>query len=418
MNVSLAVGKAFHLALTISSQIGWSAASFIITFFLVRFLTPEEFGLFALVLAARRGVVTVIGAALVVPITVIYADLAEDQRQIYIQRLTNSLYIFCLSVALIAVCVASFTSWIIAGVSLFLLGAIGLQVSRRINYIQRRINIDCIGAVVNIVLISALMVFVYITGSIKMTVVLFAVSVIVLGWMFLSLRWFESDAGVLSVGEYKKLWSIGRWGLAGNFSTYAYSEISTLYTMTLMGASAVAVLELGRQFVAVLQTLLFGMANYFHPGIAASAKNDAPRMFLAKLAKLTGVQILLAVIVLGALLLFSPYALELIVPDKLEEYANAIPVAVILALAGLTRTGWQQTGFALVALGRPNYSFLSRVAGALIAIPGGYFLTKIYGLEGAAWTKVVGDVCILLPTCYFIFRITSESSNQFSKTAK
>lgn len=418
MSIFPVAGKAVQLATTIFSQMGWSAVSFILTFFFVRVLTPDEFGLFGLILAGKRGVITIIGAALVIPITVIHAELIQEQRKIYIQKLTNSLYVFCLLIALISVCVALFTTWIVAIVSLFLLGFIGLEVSRRINYIQHRINIDCIGAIVNIILITVLMAFVHVTGSIKMSVVLFAVSVIVLGWVFLSLGGVQLDAGVLSVGEYKKLWNIGRWGLSSNFSTYAYSEISTLYTMTLMGTSAVAVLELGRQFVAVLQTLLFGMANYFHPRIAASAIHDTPKVFISKLAKLTAVQILLAMIILGLLLLFSPYILELIVPNKLEEYANAIPVAAILALAGLMRIGWQQAGFALVALDKPNFSFLARVIGALIAIPSGYFLTNMYALEGAAWTKVVGDVCVLLPTSYLIFRVIRERSRQFAKTVK
>jgi len=84
-------------------------------------------------------------------------------------------------------------------------------------------------------------------------------------------HWYAWPSSWRSTG-LTELFRIGAWSLGNNLCGYLYNRISTWYTLVLLGPTSVAVLELGRQLVTVVQSLIAAMANYWQPILARLVK--------------------------------------------------------------------------------------------------------------------------------------------------
>ena len=393
------------ILVSVASQLGWSGANFIVVILLVRQIEASEFGMFAIYLAIKRLMVMAAGALVLVPLTVISAGKPTRERCNHQRAISNTVLIFFAVLFMISLLIEKFVGWHITEIVVFIAGGVALEIHRRIDYIEMHLYVDFIGAIYNLFGIIMCLLLLLQMGHIKLCDVVLMMGIINLTWVIISKIRYGLSLDTANLSELKKIWSIGGWGLGSNMATYLYSQISTFYTFFIIGSTGVAVLELGRQFIAVVQPMIFGMANYFQPRLAISAKKDTKSEFSKKLWDLTIIQLIFSAVVLLAVLLASPFLLQVVVPDKLEIYQSVLPVAYIFAFAALLQIGWQQPGFAVIALGKPMYGFITKVVGAMIALPIGYMLTLQYGVTGAAMSKAVGDGLIIIISIYMLMRV-------------
>lgn len=411
--MSYFLNKVGKLILTLVSQMGWSGTSFVITLFLAKNLDTNAFGIFAIYLAVRRGVSMGTGALVLMPMTVVSGRLSRIERKQYAVSIINLLFVLQLMVGLSSVLFYILFAWQVVEATFFLTGAAAIEIVRRVDYLEGRVKRDTFGAFYHLFLTLFALLVIHDLAMLDTYNAMLVVGLINLSWLFLStVNNGGLRKGVLKFSQMKELWRIGSWGLGGNAGTYIYSEASTMYTYALIGTHGVAILELGRQFVAVLQPLLFGMANYLQPKLAISAANDKRSIFIRKLINISLVQVIFAATILVLMLILSPYLIGIIVPDKVEFYKAALPIVSILAISSLLRVCWQQPTFAMVALGWAKHGFFTRILAAMIALPAGYLLTYQFGIEGAAWTNVVGDGVMLFFSVCFLFRLLNGSKRE------
>jgi len=409
-NLSVLYNHSAKLVITLFSQAGWSGINFIVTAVMARHTDPSVFGVFGLYLAFKRGVIAFTGGALVLPLTVISSRLETAESDFFVHKLVNTLYIIAVIILLLVMVVGYWFGGQFLALAVFLIGAVLLEVIRRLAYIKRRVKTDAAGAVVNCLVVLAVFYLLIKKDALSVPVAAGSMGLVYIFWGVLSGPKIHFRKGFLTCSDVKNIWNVGSWSLASNFFAYVYSEINTFYTFLLIGSPGVAVLELGRQFVAVLQPILFGMANYFHPIIAASASRDRMDVFTGKLIKLTAAQVLIGAAVIVGMLLAGPYLLTIILGRPVKEYQNVLPIAAILGTGAILRVGWQQPGFAMITLGYPKYTFTARAAGAVLAVSIGYVLTRQMGVLGAAWTKCLGDVLILIFSTVFYIKTTRSET--------
>ena len=98
----------------------------------------------------------------------------------------------------------------------------------------------------------------------------------------------------------------------------------------LLGPSGVAILEIGRQMVGVVQTLMLGMANYWQPILSRSVAKNTIDTFVRDVVRATLNQTVIGTLSIIILLTTLPYLLPLFFADKAVEYINSIQVAWII----------------------------------------------------------------------------------------
>jgi len=401
--------KALGLLSTVAAQAVWSGTNFVVVALLARHLSVTDFGILGIYLTIKRGVMLTAGALLIVPMTVISANMSAEDQKAYTSRLTNTVLRSVLALLLLGGLAKYIGGWPAPEIMILLLGAIAVEVQRRNDYLDGRISADMAGAVFNVIGVLSCLAMLISAELLTLYRAIFVVGLFNLAWVILASGRRLAGSGTAKSSDWTEMWRVGGWGLGSSLATYLYSQINTFYTFLIIGPAGVAVLELGRQFVGALQPVLFGMANYFQPRLAISAQQDTSAKFTAKLWRLTAVQVAFGALVMIAVLAAFPFLLSFIVPEKkLALYEGSMSVAVALAVATLLQIGWRQPGFAVVALGSPVYGFVTKVAAALVAVPIGFFLTANYGVIGAAWTKVVGDALILILSVTMLYRALRE----------
>lgn len=388
---------------TTLNQAIWSGMNFSITVILAMLLGIEDFGWFSMGLTLRQFGQSVLGALILTPLTVLSGEQYRDQNESFWLRvsLTKLLQILFWILVIIAIFIASIFASPAFSFVLFVVGALASDLQRRFSYIDGDLMHDLYGGIFNMIGSLLGIYLLHISDQLSYPNTFLLLGCINLLWVLIINRkiWVVPLQGI----QWEKviqMWNMGRWGLGCNMAGYICSRISTYYTLVLLGPTGVAVLELGRQLVNVVQVFILGMANYWQPKLAHLASQNTSNIYVEKVLQATGIQTTLGIIVLALVLPILPVLIPLLFPSHIDAYMSSIPIAWITSGALVFQLLWQHMSFSVVVLGKPQFSFYTRLVAAVILIPVGYLLTDKFGIQGAAWSWTLGEGIILIIIAY------------------
>lgn len=390
-----------------ASQGLWSGLSFLVAIVVMRYTSMEAFGWFTIGVAVKQFLLMPLSAVVLTPLTVASGRQAVDNLRD--RNLHHNVIGIFQVISAVFLLLSLAVGWIFAQPAIqfavFVVGGLAVELQRRINFISARSSRDLIGGIVNAggVLVGLLLLKEFNELTVP-NVFLIVGSVNLLWAISCDLRHWLTYSTQLATSELIELWKIGRWALGSNVAGYVYSQASTFYTLFIVGPAGVAILELGRQLVTVVQVLMQGMANIWQPILARTAATEGPRQLIRQVWRITRNQTAMAAVVLMVILVTIPYLLPLLIPGKEHDYQLAIPIAWITALALLLQMLWQHASFSVIALGKPEYGFITRIAAVLVLLPIGFALTYFDGVTGAAWSRVIGEAFVLVVTTMMLYR--------------
>lgn len=414
MSVAMTIKDSGKWQLAIVSQGFWSGTSFLVAIYLARHLSVEEFGLFAIFMAGKLFFISILGALIITPLTVICGQTTDQVLRQHTLQAAIAVLQLVLVVLMVPILIFVLWRWsqIVFTSSIFVLGGMTVELQRRINFIHGATHRDLVGGVWNLGGSLAVLAALRSLDLLNLSNVLISLGFIGLTWAIRSdwAQWVSvPPSNCLTV--VREFWRIGRWGIGSNFLGYVYNQASTFLTLGLIGASGVATLELGRQLVAFVQIIMSGMANLWHPRLALIAKKDLPDLFVSEIWRVTRIQTVVGTVLIFISALASPYILPLVVPGKEQSYSMVPTVAWVLGCAIVFQLLWQHPSFGVIALGKPNYGFLTKVIGAGLSIPAGYILTSVFGVVGAAWSRVLAELLIFSISVLAMYRVANLRSN-------
>jgi len=141
-----------RLSVSIISQIVWSAFSFIISILLVRYLSIDEYGWYAIILAVRQFALLLLGALVLTPVTVIIGKKHSKIGQLdeILRWVSKVLQLILILVVLLGWLIGVAMDVSSLPVSIFIVGSIATEMQRRICYINQRYLSDLTGGVFNL----------------------------------------------------------------------------------------------------------------------------------------------------------------------------------------------------------------------------------------------------------------------------
>lgn len=380
--------------------------TFVRLLFLARMLTPQQFGTFgvATLTLAFIEVLTETGVNIV---------LVQEDRSSF-EKYLNSAWVISIIRGLIIFLLLLVTAPIIAHFfnnpdSLPLLILISLVplvrgfINPSVVLFQKELRFDKEVAFKSTIVITGTIVTIilaYITRSPLSLVIgmLFEASLeVVLSFLVIKQKpTFEISKSYLS-----HIFHRGKWiTLAGLFN-YLYQQLDDIVVGRKLSATDLGLYQMAYRLAMLPMTEIADVFNRVTFPVYAKLVQDKKRLRSAYL-KTTAIIAVLSTSFGVALLIFPTFIVQLLLGPQWLAIVSILP---ILAITGVIR-GISISAFSLfLAQKKQDYVLYTTIASvavlAVLIIP----LTTLYGLEGAAYSALIGSIAALPLTAYYVLKV-------------
>ncbi|MBX7450653.1 flippase [Mycolicibacterium sp. 3033] len=188
-------------------------------------------------------------------------------------------------------------------------------------------------------------------------------------------------------------WAVGVIGslVFGRTQVVFLEHYSTLTAVGLF-AAAVTVAEMAVQLPPMLLSALLPRFSEQH---GAGDQEHMLRLYRTTTA-------LIAMVIVPLCLGLAAVASVLIPALFGAEYADAVPAAVVLLIAAAVSALGVTTLYLLYSTGKTAFLVISNGLGLVVTIALGFVLIPRYGLMGAAWSRAIAQVLVVLLETWYV----------------
>ncbi len=398
-----------------------STANFVLSFLLVRWLLPGEYGLFALLnYSVATGVVGFWRAAFFLPMSVLGPGRHGAKVAGYVallgrwQGYASGAVLAGGGVLWLFLTAAGRREWAVAalGLAAALAGLTYMQFARRAAYVFRQPELAVVRSLVYVAcLAGGIVIFARLGGLGAGTVLLIMGAAGALaGWAAsFYRRGMVSETGN---GDWKarelaagpevrevtvelegravaaELWSYGRWTVASNLLAWAVTGLPYFFSAGLLGLGGTAAFQAGMNFIRPWLHVFTVFTLLTLPSLAASFARGGPER-VRSLARRWAYLLALATLAYGlAVLLAGPWAYRVIYHGR---YAVDLFLLGGLLIALVTRAGTTGLVTALQAAEKPEVGVAAQGAALAAGVLTGPLFVKTLGVSGLGlWAAAQG----------------------------
>jgi len=400
-------------ALAIGDQTFFAGTHFLLNVVLARWLTPVEYGAFALAYSVFVLLASVHNATFVEPMLVFGAGKYRERLDEYLGILIRGHFLLMVPVSLVtaaaALVIAHWTSLTVGHAFLTLAFAIPfillLWMLRRAFYVELKPGWAMLGAALYFVVLAVLIFVLHrmdhlstVTALAMMSAAAFMVS----GFLLLRLRpkWIAAPQGLDSVDVARSHWSYGRWTVAASAVGWIPLNIYYLALPLWFGLAGTAALRALINLMNPVLHILIALGSLLLPILVRNrsrgGKTSMNHTMLVSLAIfLAGTGVFSCL-----LWVFRSQAFHLLYGGK-YEFASGALFLLLLSLVGTCIT--TVLGAGLMASGRPDGNFWAYIAAGVLTLALGVPLAARRGVQGAAEGILLSGVGSAL-FMYFFYR--------------
>lgn len=398
--------KAFSaIRWTTTSAVARAALQIVQVAVLARLLTPEDYGLIAMV-------------GVVLSFAGLFVDLGVNsafvQRQDVTLEQRSSLFWFNIAwgagLSLLVITVSPLLAWVFGDERLtplvmlsaatFVIGSLGQQVrmaaEKKLDF--RAIALLEITAVI-LGFISALLAAVSGWGvySLVLGGIVSAISGTAFAWMFLAQGW--RPMWRLRIAEVKPYLGFGGAMVANNFVNQINMTIDLFLGGRLLGAAQLGLYSVPRNLVLQLQFMVNPIITRVGFPLIAQVQNDVVRVRSIYLKTMNMTASTNAPLYVG-IAVFAP---DIVVTLLGDGWQSSAPLLRILAVWGFFRSISNPAGSLLFGMGRADLA-LKWNATFLLIVPPVMWAGSQFGPIGLAWALLGFSIFMYIPSWYFLVR--------------
>lgn len=412
-----ALGKS--LSISALNQAVSSGTNFLLGIYLMRMLTPLDFGLYGIGFAISLFYFGFGNALFLIQMVVHMPDKAPEDRLPYAGRMFLLVAIFCTVTILLTILllIVSGSMWesivlheelayaILASSVAYLLKDFFVRHAYSLNRETWALTIHVVMACIMVFLFwlqFQLMFFLNVERALWIYAVAQA-SGALLGYLLTRLPVADHQLSVL-LEDLREAWHGGKWASINNLTLFARAQAHTIVVTVLMGPVAVAKLNAARLLVTPVVMLTPALSQVAIPRLAV--KRGQGKDHLMRLGRWITSTLLTVALVYSAILL-SGYDF---IANKIlsEKYQDLFLITVLWCLYTYflaLRNGVEMIGQVL-----KKFKCLSsaNTYSAIISLIATYLLTVGYGLSGALIGLIIGEAAL----AFFIYRILKISGEK------
>ena len=400
-----AIGRA--LSVSVLNQVVSSGTNFGLGLYLVRTLTPAEFGLYGIGFAITLFYAGIGNALFLTQMVVHFPDKAQEDQLPYAARIFTVLGLFCLLTALLAglllVLSGIWSGWLsqYVGLGLAILAASIAYLLKdffvRHAYTTRR-EVWALGMNIAVAIALAAMLLVqHYSGSSfnsENALRIYAMTNMtgaVVGF-FLSRLPLRSVRQRQVVEDAHEAWRGGRWAFGGASTTWVQSQAYTYVTALFLGPTGVGYANAARMLITPFAMLVPAIDQVTMPRLAELRAQDGEKMVKMGFFITSG---LLALATIYSLIII--FAADHIVRFLLgNRFSNLRPLIIAWAICLMFQLLRSNAGTILQVMKHFRILMLTNVISAVATIVCTVLLIKKFGVPGAIIGTGMGDVFLAL----------------------
>ena len=387
--------------LALADQAAVSGTAFVTTIVLGRVCGPEELGVFSLGLTVIVMAICVQDSLVSAPYTVFSPRLAGRSRALY----AGSTLAFAglLAIAIVACLGAAGGLGALATGSRRILPVLGAlaaamplvllrEFARRLAFagleMATALVVDGAVAAIQIAGLGLLVVAGLLSATSVLAVIGAACGLVGIGWLIGARNRFACRRSEVS-HDWRQNWRFGRWVLAAQSTAVANNYATHWLLAALLGTAATGSLAACMSVVALANPLLLGASNLLSPSAArAWSETGAGRLhaLVTRSSWLVGAAIALAC---GLVVCFGDRIMALFYG---HAYAGLGHLLVVVAASYLVSALGLAPAHGLFAMERSDWNFYPSILGVTITLLAGASLAVPFGITGAAYGFLLGNI--------------------------
>jgi O-antigen/teichoic acid export membrane protein len=204
-------------------------------------------------------------------------------------------------------------------------------------------------------------------------------------------RSFLSTSGSISMVWVKKLFHYGRFVFGTNLSTMLFKTIDKFMLGGILSTAAVGMYELAIRITNLIDVPAFSVAAVVFPQGARQSRDGTTGDLKALYEKSVGTILAIILPFIVGVLLFPKIIVLLIAGEK---YLESVPLLRLTILYGLFLPYAVQFGTVLDSMGKPKINFYLTLLGTMVNVVFNYVFIHQFGIYGAAY----GTLCTYVIT--------------------
>ncbi|MDX6614382.1 MAG: hypothetical protein QOD75_3568 [Blastocatellia bacterium] len=396
-------------AWAIADQGLFAIASALLNILLARWLDPVAYGAFAVAYSLLLLLGALHTGIFTEPMLIFGAGKHSHRLPEYLGALIRGHWLLTGATSLILIVVAtgfayfggSVVSHALFGVALTTPFSLLLWFARRAAYLRRQPHLATIASAVYLLLMTAGLFLIAIAlpaVTVFSAMLVTAIAAGVAGlWLVHRLPHGKpTDKSAANISIKAEHWSYGRWAMGTNLLMWVPLNFFFVVLSLWVNLEASATLKALSNLVLPLLQANAALSSLLLPALAARAgSSEAFRKLLAASATTLCSGAILYALVVGAV---SKPLIHFLYAGKYDAHAGLlwllllIPVldALIVALAS-----------ALRSVARPSRVFWAQLSAAVFVMTAGIVASRLYGVTGAGWAMVMGNVLVAVILCGF-----------------
>lgn len=407
------IGQAIFTS--VLNQVVSSGTNFLLGFYLLRILTPMEFGLYNIGFAISLSYAGVGNALFLTQMVVHVPGKPLEDRLPYAGRMLTIVALFCLLTALVIGLLLGlggmYSDWLAQYLGLgFAITAASVayllkEFFVRHAYTVRKevwaLRVNCAVAIALVVMLI-MQYFFGITFHAETALWLYTVSNAVgaiTGLMLVKLP-LRTVKYQRMMDDVREAWVGGSWATGSVIAYSLRTQAYIILTAGLIGPIGVAYLNASRLLITPVTMLTPALGQVFMPRLATLQASNLHRFFLAS-GLFSTLLLTMAIIYSVFLLSFA----DIIAPMVLgPQYGSIFPLIVAWCFAtGLLalRNGIE---IVLQVLKKFRILMIANILSAVLTIPVTIVLIKISGVQGAIESFAISELVIVVGFCWLLYR--------------
>jgi O-antigen/teichoic acid export membrane protein len=403
--------NAFRYATAFAGQMTLGALGFIINVVLVRSLTPDDFGTYALAVVCATLAASVDGALVCGPLSVFGTRRVGRASRAAVEVLLGSVHVVVMvGILLVSVAISQLvvhrSAVVDFGFSLFVSCFAARSFSRSYAFARQRAEVVLAGDLVLLVTSAAALGIAYfVAGMLSLGSVFYALSASYLLAMCIDLHLQRLPLRVAmrrrTLRLYLPIWRLVRWSLLGSTTTNLQSQAHSFLISSIAGPAAFAPLAAGQVPFGPIRIVNTVWQYVMQPEIAiAIARNDRRMVTRTLYWSMTAMGMFVVVFGLAITLAWD-IVFDLLYADKYADspmgwilsgcFAIALCAALYAAPSGVLQTLLRYRSLALGSM-----------YGSLISIFGTILLTTLYGPVWSLLGILLGEAFFLVYAVIYV----------------
>lgn len=415
------------IGISITDQSVFSGTNFFLNVLLIRWLTPDDYGIFAIALSIFLFLAAFQHAFVLDPVSIIGAAHYKDNFKKYV---SIAVWIHCAITISISVIFGAAFLYLLAKKNVFAYPILGLAIAsplilflylfRQLCYLQEKPHLALWGSCAYLFFLFGGMLIIYKLNWISVATVLFLMGLASIGavitfWRYTGVEihdFYWSNIKDMVKGVIAEHWNYGKWMMGSAFASWLSICIYVPLIGLFAGVAQAGAFKAMQNLMLPLQKIRVALSSLFLPWFSKQRLARGAGYLKIALYKMLSSILLLSLVYIIFVIIYKDFIVSILYgKDYYITFTWIIPYLCAATFIGSIAHSFY---LGLKVLKRSDANFWAQIAGVMVTLTIGTWLVYGFRLYGAAVASILTILTITAALIRFFNKFIGKSYNSQS----